>query len=149
MATSTSKNGQWHASYWDNAKHGSAWERVKEAMKRDWTQTKADVHASTGKELRQNVDDTVKQAVGSKPIPPPNKANPPDFNDKKMVDFDEVEPAVAYGFGAREEYGNKFKSWDEKLETRLADEWNKDETGKDFNEVKPYIRRGWDYQKTR
>ena len=143
MATS---NGQWHATYWDEEKHGSAWGRVKEALKRDWAQTKADVHAASGRELDQDVDDTVKQAIGSEPIPPRNQANPPDADDYQRVNFDEVEPAVAYGFGAHEEYGNRYKKWDEKLETRLADEWDTDETGMEFDEVKPYVRRGWDYQ---
>lgn len=138
MAT-TSEKGQWHASYWVEDRHGSAWDRAKEALKRDWTQTKADLHVDSGKELRQGADDTVKQAAGKQPIPPPNQPNPPDF--------DKVEPAVAYGFGAHEEYGQKFTNWDEKLETKLSDEWDSTRTGMNFDEVKPYVRRGWEYRK--
>lgn len=68
-----------------------------------------------------------------------NQPNPPDF--------DKVEPALAYGFGAHEEYGQKYADWDEKLETRLSEEWDPAKTGMKFSDVKPYVRRGWDYRK--
>ena len=42
---------------------------VKDAMKRDWEQTKADLHLG-GKELDQDVDDTLKQVAGKDAIPP-------------------------------------------------------------------------------
>lgn len=129
----------WHPSYWNDEKHGSKWNRVQEALKRDWEQTKADF-SSKGKELNQDVVDTVKQAVGSEPIPPANQPNPEPRN------WDEIRPAIAYGFGAHEEYGTQYNTWDDKLETRLAKEWDKDKTGKSFDEVKPIVRRGWDYK---
>ena len=138
MATSKG-NSQWHASYWNEAKHGNAWDRAKEALKRDWAQTKADLHVDSGKELRQAVTDTVKQAAGRETIPPMNQPNPPDF--------EKVEPAVAYGFGAREEYGQKFSQWDEKLETKLSGEWDASQTGMKFDEAKPFVRRGWEHRK--
>lgn len=138
MQNAKNTNG-WHASYWNDQKHGSAWNRVQEALKRDWEQTKADF-SSKGKELNQDVDDTVKQAVGAAKIPPPNQAN---AEDRK---WEEVEPAVAYGFGAHEEYGSDYSKWDDKLETRLAKEWDKEKTGRSFEEVKPNVRRGWDYK---
>ena len=33
----------WQPKWWNPQTHGSAWERVKEALKRDWEQTKADL----------------------------------------------------------------------------------------------------------
>lgn len=51
-------------------------ERAKEALRRDWEQTKADVPGLEGTELDQDVDDTVNQAMGQEPIPPPNQPNP-------------------------------------------------------------------------
>lgn len=139
MATADRKTQQWHATYWNEQKHGNAWERVKEAMKRDWAQTKEDVGLKSGKKLDQGVDDTVKQAAGKQAIPPPNQPNP--------SDFDKVEPAVSYGFGAREEYGQKYPTWDESLESRLANEWDQKGTGMTFEDAKPNVRRGWDYRK--
>jgi hypothetical protein len=44
--------------------------KVKEALKRDWEQTKHDI-TRKGPDLRQDVSDTVKQATGKEPIPAP------------------------------------------------------------------------------
>ena len=55
---------------WWTDKHASAWDRVKAALQRDWEQSKADFSKSSGQKLNQNAADTVKQSVGSQPIPP-------------------------------------------------------------------------------
>ena len=41
--------------------------QVKEALENDWEQTKQDLHGLEGKDLDQDVDDTVKQAAGKEP----------------------------------------------------------------------------------
>ena len=147
MAISQGKQ-QWHASYWKEEKHGQAWERASEAMKRDWEQTKADFGSKSGKELNQDVDDTVKQAFGKDPIPGPNTPNPSAPNasrsDKSFGNWSEVEPAYQYGFGARQEYGSKYNQWSDELETQLSKEWDPSKTGKPFDDVKPYVRRGYE-----
>lgn len=44
---------------------------AKEALKRDWEQTKSDLTGGKkGIDLGQEAGDTVKQATGSKPLPP-------------------------------------------------------------------------------
>ncbi len=47
---------------------GSTWKRIKEAMRRDWEQTKHDFDKKAGRDLDQNVGDTVKQIAGKEPI---------------------------------------------------------------------------------
>jgi len=42
---------------------------AKEALERDWEQTKSDLPGLDGKDLDQDVDDTVKQATGNEPVP--------------------------------------------------------------------------------
>lgn len=42
---------------------------VKDAIKRDWEQTKHDFSKQHGQDLDQNVADTVKQAVGKEAVP--------------------------------------------------------------------------------
>ncbi len=44
--------------------------KVKEALKRDWEQTKHDLGKKGAPDLNQDVGDTVKQATGGEPIPP-------------------------------------------------------------------------------
>lgn len=56
---------------WWNDQHTSDWDRVKAALRRDWEQTKADFSIGDAVDLNQNAVDTVKQAVGKAPVPPP------------------------------------------------------------------------------
>lgn len=134
----------WQPKWWNQDKHGSAWERVKEAMERDWEQTKADFGAG-GRELDQDVDDTLKQAAGKDVIPPPNKANAPGGTPAKP-EWKDVEPAVRYGYGARDRYGAEHGDWSDKLEGTLKHEWEeaKDAGRRGWNDVKGFVRRGYD-----
>ena len=56
-------------SWWNEQQHGAAWKRVKEAMRRDWEQTKNDFTPGAP-DLNQDVDDTIRQAAGKTPSPP-------------------------------------------------------------------------------
>ena len=56
---------------------GTSWDRVKEAFRRDWEQTKHDLHMSGGHELNQTLSDTLKQATNKEPIPADDKPNRP------------------------------------------------------------------------
>lgn len=62
---------------WWTERHASAWDRVKDAFRRDWEQTKADL-AFDGHDLNQGAGDTVRQALGSGPIPMPGEKTPTD-----------------------------------------------------------------------
>ncbi len=126
---------------WWSEKHTSAWDRVKAALKRDWEQTKADV-SSKGRELNQDVGDTVKQAAGKQNIPPANVPNPPDIESGKDSDWSRVESSYRYGVGAREQYGNE--DWNDRVESKLREEWNDLKSGRTWDEVKAAVRRGWD-----
>jgi hypothetical protein len=50
-------------------------DRAKKALDRDWEQTKSDLPGLEGKDLDQDVDDTVKQAAGKEPVPSGNTPN--------------------------------------------------------------------------
>ena len=51
--------------------------QAKEAIKRDWEQTKSDLTGGKkGEDLDQDVGDTVKQAAGKEPVPPRGVPNP-------------------------------------------------------------------------
>lgn len=51
-------------------------DQIGDAVERDWEQTKSDMPGLEGKDLDQDVDDTVKQAAGREPIPPDDEPNP-------------------------------------------------------------------------
>lgn len=123
---------------WWNEEHESTWGRVKAAMKRDWEQTKADV-SSKGRELDQDVDDTVKQAMGKQAIPPISQPNKNADDDWKRA-----EEGYRYGVGARSQYGRDYTDWDDRLEGKLKEEWRDMKSGRTWDEVKSAVRRGWD-----
>lgn len=129
------KNPQW----WTN-EHSSTWDRVKAAFKRDWEQTKADFSSSAGRDIGQDVGDTVKQAAGKQAIPPLSQPNPDDASRS----WERDEPALRYGYGARSHYQSSHADWDDRLESKLKEEWNDLKSGRTWDEVKSSVRRGWD-----
>jgi hypothetical protein len=50
-------------------------EGVGDALERDWEQTKSDMPGMEGEDLGQDVDDTLKQAVGKEPVPDETEPN--------------------------------------------------------------------------
>ena len=130
---------KWQPAWW-NEHHASAWERIKEAMRRDWEQTKSDVHVKGARDLGQNVGDTVKQAAGKEPIPPAGARN-------AHPSWDDVEAPAAYGYAARNQY-KEHTSWTNDLETKLKSEWEKAraQTGRGWDDVKTHVRRGFEYR---
>lgn len=129
----------WHPKWWREESHGSAWLRAKEAMKRDWEQTKSDMHAG-GRDLNQNVSDTVKQATGKEPIP---RTNAPSLS------WDDAESPMAFGYGARTQYGRDHQEWNDKLEGTLRSEWEqgRDKTRRAWEDVKSFVKRGYEHAK--
>jgi hypothetical protein len=127
---------------WWTEKHGSQWENLKGALKRDWEQTKKDLHMG-GQELNQDVGDTLKQAAGSEPIPPSNS-----MGTKRGTDlgWDDAEQPLMYGVGARHQYGAQHDKWNDKLESTLKNDWEAAEGGakRKWDEVKNVVRHGYD-----
>jgi hypothetical protein len=131
-------NAIWHPKWWDEGRHGSAWERIKEAMKRDWEQTKNDLHMG-GKDLDQDVTETIDQMTGKEPIPP-------DHDDySRDIQWNDIEEPMAYGYGARQQYGQQYPSWDNGLERTLRNEWEqRGSAARTWDDVRGYVRRGYD-----
>ena len=70
----TMATASWDPAWWTD-EHSSSWERVKHAVRRDWEQTRADL-ADTGVDLNQGAGDTLRQALGTQPIPIDGLPNP-------------------------------------------------------------------------
>lgn len=135
---------------WWSTQQTSTWERVKEALSRDWEQTKADFSNEYGKDLNQSVTDTVKQAMGTEAIPAPHQRNPldtsrtePQLDNHAASNWSVAEPAVRYGYGAASHYGDHVE-WDEPVETKLKTEWDDLKSGRTWDEAKTHVRYGWE-----
>lgn len=125
---------------WWNDKHASAWDRIKEALHRDWEQTKADF-SSKGQDLDQGVGDTVRQAAGKQAIPPEGYPNPGTFED--------AEPALRFGYSAANQYETEHKDWDDSVESKLKSEWESIEGARNWQEFKAAVKRGWQRARNR
>ena len=121
---------------WWNHDYDSAWDRVKEALKRDWDQTKRQFGGDEP-DTNQKIGNTLRQAEGSEPIPP-----------RKHPVYEEVESAHRFGFGARSKYGSKYNTWDEDLEIELKREWETIEPKRrqTWMQDRAAIRYGWEFE---
>lgn len=108
---------------WWTDEHTSRWDRVKNAFRRDWEQTKYDLGADQAANLQQSASDTVRQAASRQP----------------QLGFDDLEPAFRYGYGAQTQYGPS--AWDKEVEQRLSADYPGD-----FRRDQEFVRRGYEYR---
>jgi len=108
---------------WYTDEHDTAWNRTKAAFGNDWEQTKHDFGSKTDRDLKQDVDDTVKQAAGS-----------PDA-------FENHEQAFRFGYAAQRQFKSQYPTWNNDLETRLRSDY-----GSDFDRDRNYIRHAYEYR---
>ena len=141
----------WQPKWWTAEKHGSTWDKVKDAMQRDWEQPKADLGVKGAVDLNQDAGDTVRQAAGKEAIPPEDVPNSVGTLHGSDMAWKDAEEPFRYGYGARSEYGAQHTAWDDKLETRLRTDWEGDSTSEfhpKWEEIKAAVRRGWEQAKS-
>jgi hypothetical protein len=114
----------WQPRWWTEQTHGSMWSRVREAMKRDWEQTKSDLGIGGGHQRDGRNDGSA----------------------ARSATWSDVETPLAYGYCARQEFGAEHQSWNERLENALRTEWEKDGNPhrSRWNEIKAIVRRGYE-----
>jgi hypothetical protein len=125
---------------WWTEEHASSWDRARQALSRDWEQTKHDLHLG-GHELNQDIDHTVAQAAGKEATPALDAVNPP----KVLASWAEVEPAIGFGYAARGHYGERYPRWNGELERVLHDDWQDPKLS--WNEAKGYVRHGYELRR--
>jgi len=111
----------------------SAWDRVKDALHRDWLQTKSDFHLSSGADLDQTAKDTMKQATGKQALPATAEGR---------VGWERARHAIRLGHGAAT-FWSWEASWTDNLEQRVRAEWEALDTGIDWVDARPLVKHGW------
>lgn len=101
----------------------TAWERVKSAFANDWEQTKADFGVDGARDMNQDVDDTIKQMVGSDDA------------------FENREQAFRFGYAAQRRYSNSHPEWNDEVENRLRHDYDGD-----YDSDRDFIRYAYNYQ---
>ncbi len=108
----------WYTDDYDNS-----WDRVKAAFRNDWEQTKHDFGSKTAPDLNQDVDDTVKQAVGTRDA------------------FENHEQAFRFGHAAQRHYRSQYPTWNNDLDARLRQDY-----GAEYDRDRDYIRHAYGYR---
>lgn len=137
---------QWRPTWWSDEVHGSAWERAREAMRRDWSQTKHDLHIG-GHEMNQSSGDTLRQAGGNQHLPTINQANPP----KVIGEWSDAEIPYRYGYAAQRQFGTQHPAWSPELEAKLKAEWLEAENAasRDWESARRFVRCGYEFRDDR
>jgi hypothetical protein len=104
---------------WWTAERDNEWQQAREALRRDWDQTRHDLHLG-GHELNQTIENTLAQAAGAESMPAIDVANPP----KVIGTWEDAEVAIGFGYAARTCFGHLHASWNPELERMLAKEWS-------------------------
>jgi hypothetical protein len=132
---------------WWTEDHGTQWGNLKDALKRDWEQTKKDLNVG-GKELHQSVGDTLKQAGGGEAIPPWNATGTATGTDHS---WDDAEQPLMYGVGAHHQYGAQHAAWNERLEATLKTDWEESTGGgkRKWEDVKTLVQHGYEHAQPR
>lgn len=110
---------------WYTDEHDNAWQRVKAAFGNDWEQTKHDFGSDKARDLKQDVDDTVKQVASG------------------TDGAENHEQAFRFGYAAQREYKTKYPTWNSELETQLRNDY-----GSEFDRDRSFIRRAYEYRDT-
>jgi hypothetical protein len=108
---------------WYTDKDTGAWERIKAAFANDWEQTKRDFGSKSARDLDQDVDDTIKQAMGTDDA------------------FENREQAFRFGYAAQSHYSDKYPSWNDELDNRLQEDYEGD-----YQRDRRYIRHAYEYR---
>lgn len=140
------------AKWWTKDQYEGPWERAKEALRRDFEQTKVDLGVASGPNIDQDVSDTIKQAAGADVIPPEGVPNEPGGTPRfgsavrNPRAWNEVETPVQYGFAARQKYAPRYAAWNAELEAELRKDWDafKDQTKEAWDDVKSFVRQGFE-----
>jgi hypothetical protein len=129
-----------HKPGWWTAAHAITWENVKDALHRDWDQTRRDLDLG-GHELNQNMHNTLAQAVGAEAAPAIDVANPPVVIGR----WEDAETAIGFGYAARTHYGDRYPAWDLELSRQLAKDWKSESMPWKTSEI--YIHHGYDVRR--
>jgi hypothetical protein len=103
---------------WWTGRDAGVWDRVKEALRRDWEQTKFDLGLG-GHQLNQTTQTTLRQVSGEVLVPPIDRPNP----SRIIAEWDDVQLPIEYGYVARRFFGGQYPEWNSALERRLEHDW--------------------------
>jgi hypothetical protein len=129
---------------WWSVQHTVVWEQSLPALRRDFERRAAERRRDQIK--HQGADDPVFQ---DRPVTPRNvdvdHAHAVADDDWEVAtEWDQIEPAVRYGVGARAQYAHH-EGWNEELEQNLRRDWSEKNEPSSWDKIKRAVRRGFEF----
>ena len=130
---------------WWTVQHTVVWEQHRPLLRNEYDRRRTQRHRA---ELtKQGPDDAV---IQHHPTSPRNidvgRAHLVMDNDWEVgTDWEEIEPGLRYGVGARLQYPD-YAGWNDELEARLREEWQKKHKPTTWEKVKRAVRHGFEYK---
>jgi hypothetical protein len=122
---------------WWLTEYTTAWERTKDALRRDWLATMNDFDAAASRQLARDL----RRGMGFEGAPAMVMFEAPPTPPPKV--FELAEPALRYGFAAASHY-HAHAVWNPALEAVLRSEWTQSPTARPWSVVVDDVRRGWE-----
>lgn len=133
---------------WWTTQHTTLWLEISPALKSDFQRQTAEQRRE---ELStQGPDDVVVQKGAGTPrnIAVDRAYAVPDNSWEVGTEWEQIEPGVRYGVGARTQYP-QHERWNEELEARLRQEWGETNEPSTWQKVKRAVRHGFESAKKR
>lgn len=139
MQTRTTSTREPH--WWSNI-HDDTWQRLRDSIRRDWARDHVERNETVDAAFEETRGD-LRFAGGEPRNVGVDEAFAIPDDDFEAERWEDIEPAIRYGVGAREQYP-AHTTWTAGLEAELERDWH-GATGEDnWDRVKAYVQRGWD-----
>lgn len=139
----TSKESRYSEPVWWTTQHTIIWEQELPSLRSNFDQRNAEQRRA--QIAHQGPDDPViqKSARAARNVDVDHAYRVADNNWEIGTVWEQVEPGVRYGVGARTQYPH-YERWNDELEARLRKEWTETNEPSTWEKVKRAVRHGFE-----
>lgn len=145
---------------WWSRDDDAAWDRARERVIRDWAAGLPAESSDRGTTTGSVIGDIVTHMTGHPDLHYPRGEDHLGIATSETArstagmapsrgDWRRAEPAIRFGHGAWNHYGGEHAVWSDALEETLRREWQTVGDGGAWDEVRDWVRRGWDSARRR
>jgi hypothetical protein len=131
---------------WWSAQHTTVWEEHQPWLKSEFQRRSAEQNRA--QIASQGPDDSVFQKGQPTPrnVDVEHAVAVPDNNWEVGTSWEQVEPGIRYGVGARAQYPHH-ERWNDEVEARLRQEWEETNEPSTWQKVKRAVRHGFEFKR--
>jgi hypothetical protein len=131
---------------WWTVEHTIIWEVAEPVLRDEFERRKGEAQRAQIK--AQGADNSVFQhgTVTPRNVDVDHAHLVPDDDWELGAEWHQLKPAFRFGVGARSQFGDD-ATWDENVETRLREDWDKSYEPSTWERVKRAVRRGFEFRR--